>query len=387
MKGPQQWTRRCFRAEGLCLEKMIVLCGSKGIPLTKVKRKNLKCLEGQVSDGDFENLCVLAEERGWKITPLGYVGWGMLWEKSKARKGLWIGLILMMALIMTAMQFVWRVEIIDAGVYEGDLRASLIQKGIGTGTLKKTVDLQKLRNELEWRYPKVAWVHTALRGSTLVIRLVEGVPSPEVAPYGEPGDVIAQRGGVVISVEPQSGTALVKAGDIVKTGQVLIRGAEKRGEDAQVHVKARGRVLARVWDRAIARIPLYETVAEPTGERTVIQSVETPWGAWLFGHAPTYGAQETLIETWPLPGVWWPVTLKRETISEVTLLKVRRSAESAEAEARQAAMLLLKEKTGDHDEAVDKWIDYCMIESGTVVACATGERIRDIAVSAPSTAP
>lgn len=383
-----QWLLRflfqtVFQAEGLSLEKLVSLCACEAIRLCRIKRLGPKRLVGRVGRRDYPRLCQLAQERGWQVTSLGAAGLGRWVEELKKRWGLAVGLALLMILAGAAMQFIWQVEIDGAGAYAGDIRAYLSQQAIGVGTLRRKVDLKALQSELEWRYPKVAWVQAALRGSTLIIRLVEGVPVPQVAPYGAPGDVVAARGGIVVSVEPAAGTAQVKAGDIVTTGQVLIKGEEKRGGEETVLVKARGRILARVWDQARVWIPMTETLSRPTGQSQVMQAVVTPFFTWGSLARPNYLTSDTLVEIWPLGGAWWPVTLRRETTQETALEISPRPEEQVKAEAGLAALRALRQKIGLNDELVDKWVDYCMIEGGRLEACATAERVVDIAQPAP----
>ena len=388
MKQRLEWLfQQKFRAEGLSLEKLAALCAHEGIELARIKRQSPKAITGWVPQRDYQKLCDLASQRGWSVSSVGLGGLSLWTAKMKGRWGMAVGCLIMALLIAVALQFIWQVEIIGAGAYEGDVRTCLIQKGVGVGTFKGKLDLKKLQNELEWRYPQVAWVHTSLRGSTLVVRLVEGVPVPEVAPYGAPGDVVAARAGVIVSVEPQAGTPLVKNGDIVKAGQMLIEGLERRGSDEQVTVKARGRILARVWDQVRIRIPATETISHPIGKAHVSQAVTTPW--FQFGNLshPRYDASETLVELWPLGGVWWPVMLRRETCQEVKIEKRPRDVSQTAEEARQAALRLLAEKTGRNDDLVDKWVDCCMIEGGIMEACATGERVIDIAQARPANDP
>ncbi|MBQ8537252.1 MAG: sporulation protein YqfD [Clostridia bacterium] len=387
MKGIKRLFQRRFRAEGLSLEKLVALCAAQEISLSCLRRTGPKCLKGRVSESDYPRLCALAQERGWQITSLGSAGISRGLERMKERWGLAVGLGLTTLLIIAAMQFVWRVEIVDAGAYEGDVRGYLTQHAIGVGTYKGRLDLAQLQTDLEWRYPKVAWVQTALRGSTLVVRLVEGIPVPQVAPYGQAGDMVAARGGVIVTVEPAAGTALVKAGDIVIPGQVLIQGVERRGEAESVQVKARGRILARVWDQARVQMPLNETLSEPTGESCVVQALVTPWFQWGDLEHPEYEASDTLVEIWPLGGAWWPVSLRRETTEAVKLRLHKRDQAQVEAEAGLAAMRLLRQKIGLDDDLVDKWVDCCMIEGGIVEACATAERVINIAVQAPASGP
>ena len=281
------------------------------------------------------------------------------------------------------MAFVWQIRIEGAGVYEGDLHGYLGERGIRVGTLKSKVDVKQLCRDLEWRYPQTAWVQADWRGRTLVIRLVEGVPAPQVASYGEAGDVVADRGGIILSVEPQAGTALVKPGDIVTPGQILIKGEEKRGTEETIWVKARGHVWARVWDRVAVELPMTLNLSEATGRSATVWEIDLPGKSFSFAEEPSYDLMDIHSQMVPIGGCWWPVWLKQSVYEEVTLRQELRPEEEVKAEAGLIAMRLLREKVGLGDELVDKWVDYCMIDGGKLAAYATAERRVDIAGFVP----
>lgn len=129
------------------------------------------------------------------------------------------------------MQMIWAVELIDAGTYAGDVRAFLEEAGVRPFIWKSRVDTAALKEALEWRYPKVAWVEVGWRGTVLQVRLVEGTPMGETVDWHGSQDIVASRDGVVVSVVPLAGTAMCKPGDTVRQGQVLIAGEEREGTD------------------------------------------------------------------------------------------------------------------------------------------------------------
>lgn len=374
---------RKFTARGLSLEKLLSLAGESNIPLFALHRAAPKEVTGLVGEKDLPALMELAQTRGWEIMPGSACYLAALREWLKKRWGLALGAILMVVCIVAALQFVWRVEILDAGVYESDIRTYLVEQGIREGIAKSNVSVTELQNNLEWRFPDVAWVQVAFRGTSLMVRVVEGIPVPEVQTEGNPGDIIASRGGIIVSVQPKAGTPVCKAGDIVQKGQVLIKGEERGGTSGEMTlVKARGTVLCRVWESAKVSIPAYETTSTETGREEDEQFVCTPF-IKIGEHGETeFLTYDTMVETLPLGGIWLPVWVRKETRLEVALEFPMRDEEEVKAEAGLAALRALRKKIGSTGEIVDKWVDYCMIEGTDMEATAVGELLLDISTQA-----
>lgn len=371
-----------FTAEGLSLEKLLRMAGEKQIALHALKREGAKKVVGRVAESDYPRLLELADARGWALTKGRTLGLAALRDKVKRHWGLAAGFFALLIVMIVALQFIWAVDILDAGAYEGDVRAFLEQMEIRPGILKSKVDLRALESLFEWRYPDTAWIKTRFSGANLVIRVIQGVPVPNVAPYGSPNDVTAKCDGIITSIEPYAGTPLVKLGQLVKKGQVLIKGEERLGAmgDPQA-VKARGRVMARVWLGARVSVSAISTLSTPTGQVEEAQWIQTPYITLFKDQENPFEHADTHMEIYPLVGAFFPVSLVRAAYIEVALEHAPRDEAQVKNEAGQAAMRRLIEKLADDDELVDKWVDYCMIEGKDMEATAFAEVIRDIAVA------
>ena len=383
MEAAKQLFLISFRMEGLSLERLMNLARDENIILQSLSRHGAKAVEGVCGEADFAKLSALAEQRGWKLTKLrpkrlsAFFGW------LKRRMAAAIGFVLCIALAITAMQFVWSIDILDAGQYESEVRLYLKERNIHPGLMKKDVPLEQVISELEWRMPKVAWVQAYYRGASLVIRCILGVPPPGVETQGGPGDIVAKRDGILVKLLPLAGTPQCKEGDIVKQGQVLIAGWERGGNDTKIPVKARGIAMARGWVGAKVQVPLDEVISEPTGRSVTSQIIETPYFQVGQIEHPDYLQSDRTVEIWPVGGSWWPVTLRRETFTEVALTISPREEAKVKAEAGLAALRALAQKLGAGHEPVDKWVDYCMIEGRMLEATAIAEIQADIALPKP----
>ena len=366
-----------FRVKGLSAEKLLNTVRQQGISFTRVKREKSRSLLLRCAQKDYEAFSSLAREKGFEVSAAQPVGFLRLEKQLAKRIGLWAGALAAVGLLIWALGYVWEVRVENAGVYLGEVKTFLNELGIHPGIRRSGVHLSDLRDKLEWRLPKVKWVRAEWQGVSLVVRLEEGVPPPDVASNEGTGNIVAASDGLIQRVTAYAGTPAVKAGDFVKTGQTLIRG-EERGKDGTAHpVQARGEVIARQWISVAARVPVMETASEPTGRKTVFRVIDTPFFSWQREKEPDYLTSDREKETLPLGGVWLPVWVVRETFTEVSLHPRRRDVEEAKQEGAQTAIFALNQAL-INEETVDKWMKFDMIEGDAITVTATAEILKDI---------
>ena len=366
-----------FRVRGLSAEKLLNAARQQGISFSRVKREKSRSLLMRCSEKDYEAFRPLAQEKGFEISEAQPVGILRLEKRLAKRIGLWAGALIVLGLLIWALGYVWEVRVENAGAYLGEVRTFLDELGVRPGIRRSGVNLSDLRGKLEWRLPTVKWVRTEWQGVSLVVRLEEGVPPPEIASNEGTGDVVAASDGLIQRITTYAGTPAVKEGDFVKAGQILIRG-EERGKDSTAHpVRARGEVIARQWVSVVTRVPIMETASEPTGRKTVLRVIDTPFFSWRREEEPSYLTYDRNREILPLGGAWLPVWLVRETFAEVSLRPRSRDLDEAKREGAQAAIFALNQAL-NNEETVDKWMKFDMIEGDTITVTATAEILRDI---------
>lgn len=371
-----------FALSGLNLERFMNTVKKAGIPLLSVKRQDQRTLVCECYSADLPGLSQLAQEKGWRMQDTRPLGLSALLSALRRRPGIPIGLALAVALAIGLTQFIWRVEVHGAGPYRAEIAAYLTQAGLKPGVPRAGLDAQALERALTRRYPAIAWFHVYVYNITLVVDVTQGVPMPEL-PSAVPGDVVAQRGGIVDSVRVYAGTAAVKPGDVVRKGQVLIRGVERAADEQYASVHARGVVMARCWQSHTVQMPLYDVSSAETGREVAQTQLCTPWYSLPQQlDSPDFLAYNTYVSTTPLGGCFFPVFIKNVIQREVSMEYVPRSQDEVRREAADAALQRLKTALYGY-EIIDKWVDYCMIEGDTLAATATAEWLMDIGGAAP----
>lgn len=371
-----------FLLSGLNLERFINTMQREEIPLLHIFRKDRKTLACECYSCDVGRVASIAQEKGWRMEALQPKGLSALGRFLCKRPGIPLGLVLAAMMILTLSQFVWRVEIHDAGAYRADIAAYLSEAGFRPGTPRTGVDAQALERALTYRYPELAWFHVYVSNVTLVVDVVSGAGMP-APPSQTPGHIVASRDGVVDSLRVYAGTAAVKAGDVVQKGQILIRGEERGADGSTVYVHADGTVMARCWHSASVSLPLMDVISQETGRETQQTRIRTPWRCFPEEwETPAYLASNLYIRETPVVGSFFPVVWQQIQHREVALAFSRRNENEVRREAKDAAEKQLKSMLQGY-EIIDKWVDYCMIEDESLSATVTAEWLMDIGEESP----
>ncbi|MBR4539290.1 MAG: sporulation protein YqfD [Clostridia bacterium] len=365
-----------LRITGLNVEKLINEARKRGLTLQRARREQNRAMTVDVSPRDCRTLQALAREMGYETGPAEPLGLLLLWKRIGRRPGLWTGVVIGTVLLIWSMGYVWQVRVENAGPYAGEVRLFLEENGIRPGIRRSVVDLQALREGLEWRLPKVKWVRAEWAGVALCLRIEEGTPPPEMTDLLA-GDVVATEDGLLKRLTVYAGTPEARPGDLVKEGQVLIRGEERGKNGETVPVQARGEAVARAWITVRLRVPAVEYASLPTGRSQERRILQTPVGSFCTEPEEDWLISETNLRAVPLGGAWLPITLLREERTEIWLEAREKDGDSLRAEGEAAALIAL-EKAAQPYEMVDKWINFSMIEGEHIIVTATAEIERDI---------
>lgn len=370
-----------FQLSGLNLERFINTMRKENIDLLLVRRLDRRTLECECRSADLARIASIADEKGWRMQQVRPLGLSALWASLRRRPGLPIGMMAALLLAFSLSQFVWRVEIHDAGPYRAEVAASLEALGCTPGVLRARIDANRLERELTYRYPEIAWFHVYVSGVTLVVDTTRGVSMPSL-PEKDAADVYAARGGIVSSVRVYAGTAAVKAGEIVQAGQLLIRGEERGPDGTLVPVHASGVVMARCWQSETVTLPLREIRSVETGRETVATRLWTPWFCYPSEEpGAAYLSYNTYVTQAPVVGCFFPVLYQTLCFREVAQEYAAADADTVRAQGEEAAFQRLKNRLYGY-EIIDKWAESCMIEENTLAVTATVEWLMDIGESA-----
>ena len=253
---------------GLSVEKFINICTRRQILLWDIERLNPTTVLMKMSIRGFKNARSAAKKSGCRVRIKAKKGMPYLVWKYKRRKGFVIGLVTFATLIYLMTSIIWSIEITgNYNVETSLLMEQINEMGIFRGATKRSINPKHVADTLMLKNRELSWARVEIKGTKLLVSVREGIEPPAIIPMDQPCNVVALKDGIIISVRAKNGLALVKEGDTVKKGQVLISGVLEsvHPEFGSKNVHAMGEVLARTWYEVKREIPAKRINRKRTG--------------------------------------------------------------------------------------------------------------------------
>ena len=236
--------RGCFwrgeavlRVRGASPERFVDACARRGVTLSRVERPDGETLIAHTSAAEARAVRDLPERLGLEGETVRERGLPALRRRAGARGVLAAGLIFALLALCVSQMFLWEVR--TEGLSRPERRRvldALSRAGVGIGTFLPGVDAELVQTRLLAELPELKWIALNLRGSVAEISLRKNGPaagSEEI-----PGDLVADRDGVITGIAVGRGTAAVRPGDAVVRGDVLVWGYEENASGVRTPVRA-----------------------------------------------------------------------------------------------------------------------------------------------------
>ena len=252
--------------EGYYIERFINLCSKKQIILWNLERKDNITLVADIDKKEFKRLREISRKTKCKVKIQNKIGLPFVVRKYKKRKIFFILLVLIFLLIFSLSHFIWNIEVECSSNISKDEIISLVEnEGLKIGALKNSVDTKEVINKLRLERDDIAWVGIEIKGTNAIIKIEEADAKPDIIDDDDYCNIVADKEGVITKISAGNGTPLVKEGDVVKNGDVLIAGYMEGKYTGKQYVHSIGEVQAKVWYKNTQKVYFKETKKEETG--------------------------------------------------------------------------------------------------------------------------
>ncbi len=216
---------------GTSPERFINLCSSKRIYLWNIVRDNEKyifCL----SVRNYKKLKPIF--RKTRLIPKIKQKHGLPFfvHRNRKRKGFFIGILLCAVLVHIMSLYIWDIDVSGGSKYTPEaILKFLSTNDIKPGIKKKKIDGSKIEEDIRLAYDDIGWVSAEVKGTRLIVKITEtNMPVPIVEATA-PSHMVATKDAVIKEIVTRTGTPKVKAGDVVRKGDILVSGVVEVMDD------------------------------------------------------------------------------------------------------------------------------------------------------------
>lgn len=216
--------KNTYLVQGLNLDRFLLLAKNKGITLYDIKKITNKQLIVSVSIKESAKFFAIAKELCYNIKKIKEKGLTlpllMLWRKI----GIALGTIIFCIACYVYNDFIYGFNFTGSGsVYEREVLSYLNSVGIKPYTRFSDINTQRLEDQILAASPHLSFVGITKQGNTLCFDLALANENTDTL-LGNVYSLKSEVSGVIERIKIYRGTALVKEGDLVNCGDLLVDG-------------------------------------------------------------------------------------------------------------------------------------------------------------------
>ena len=243
-------------------EVILNICAKHGISLWNIKRKDKK-IRCFMTVSSFRALPDIARKSGIRVHILKKIGLPFIINRYKRRFGIPVGAAVFFSFLYFMSCFVWNVEVEgNKAVPENEILSTCETFGIKEGVLKSSIDPQIGKQKLLLEQNKLAWASVNVEGCMVTVNVTEAKEKEQDNSIAT--NITAAADGIITKIDVTSGNCLVKVGDTVAKGQLLVSGVIEHADSTRF-VHSSGSIIAKT-ERVITVSADYKRiVAKKTG--------------------------------------------------------------------------------------------------------------------------
>lgn len=212
------------RIKGYSPERFINLCSAKDILIWDLRQVE-DGYEFFISVQGFRQLKQIVKKTKTRPYIKKRYGLPFLLHRYRKRKVFAIGVVLCCILVYIMSLFIWEISISGEQKHTDEAILKFLKSNnVYTGIQKEKVSCQEIEDKIRAKYPDIGWVSAEIRGTRLLIKVKETNMPKTVEKRTQPCHIVADKDGIITSIITRNGIPQVKAGAIVKKGDVLISG-------------------------------------------------------------------------------------------------------------------------------------------------------------------
>lgn len=310
-----------YKVVGLNLENLLFSLTSSGIALKNIK-KRAKSLTFECNSQNDKLIRECTQNLGLSIRVISTNGLGKFIKSLPYRIGTILGIVYSIFCVcyftnvVNKVDYVWEENHIctngDQCIFRQE-NLDKIKTEIGKNIIvgeKINSNIKDIQNQIMANFELVETCIISKVGNCVTINLYEAVAKD----VNNPKQIIAHQNCIIKSITTYSGKAMVKAGDVVKKGQVLV--------DCDGDVLPRASITAKVWYIGTAIHNCNQSMLVETGNTFVSSSIDFANFNLLKSEQCSYKYYKEQTSTVQISSTIIPITKTTHIYSELEIQDV-----------------------------------------------------------------
>lgn len=211
--------------EGFFIERFINMCNTESIILWSSNIQKGTILKARISKSDFKKIKNIARKTNCRVAINKKNGLPFVVKKYRKRKVFAIALLVIAIFCFSITRFIWNIEVEGNSKFsKEEIISEVGNYGINIGRLKSNIDIEKIKNEIRLKYSDISWIGIDIKGTNVIIHVVEAIEQPDIIEENVPCNIVAEKNGVISRMVVRNGTPRVNVGDEVAKGDLLVEG-------------------------------------------------------------------------------------------------------------------------------------------------------------------
>ena len=340
-----------LKITGRNIERFIHRLYSHHIEILKLEYINYKTVIITIYAEHYNSVMEL--KTIYEIDQVGTSGMIEIKKKVKFNRFFLIGLAFALLFLYGLSNIMYDIEIVHTNK---ELRTLLYREleehGIKKGSIKKRFrELENIKEQIvNENRDKIEWLEIEAVGTKYVVRVeMRKLESPKEEI--ENRNVVARKSAIIRRVEATKGEIVRSTNDYVSTGDIIISGSLKLGEEQKEVVPAEGKVYGEVWYKVTVSYPFAYRETKETGKKQTaytIQFLNKKIQLFPFHYYKTKKVEETTL----LKHNFLPIVLAKEKQFETTEIDELNTEDEAIAKAEALARKKMESQLSDNEEII-----------------------------------
>lgn len=245
-------------------EQILNRAAANGIGIWNLRYKNGYIL-GNISAENFCKLRALKRGIKCKVSIIKKYGYIFSLKKYKKRTGFMLGIAAFSAILFFLSNFVWIINVEgNTNLSTQEIISSCKKIGIYEGIPKAKINNKYDSQRLQLVQDGIAWCSLNVEGGVLTVNLSETTVSDK-SERQVPSNLKANFEGKIKKIDVTSGNSVVKVGDIVSKGDLLVSGVNEN-LSSTLFVHSDGIIIAETKRIFSAEGEYIQTIEQKTGD-------------------------------------------------------------------------------------------------------------------------